>query len=764
MRALSCRCLFVASMITCLAGWLDAAEPAKKADRADLGWAWQSPVRPAVPPVKYKAWARNPIDAFILAELEKAGRKPSPEADKVTLVRRLYFDLIGLPPTPEAVDAFVRDGSPDAYEKLVDRLLAMPQHGERWATFWLDLVRYAETDGFRADDLRPQAWRYRDYVVRSLNADKPYDRFIQEQLAGDELFPGDAEALVATGFLRHYPDEFNAVNLEQRRQEILNDITDTTAQVFLGLTLGCARCHDHKFDPIYQVDYYRFQAFFAGWNPSDVMIGSKEEREKYEQKKHEWEAKTADVRSKMAELEEPVKQKYMAQRRGRFSEEYQKLLDIPQDKRTPLQQQLGHLIDKQVKVSSDEMMKQMKPDAQKEYKELSKQMDEANKVKPSTLPAAMAFTDVGAETAPTFFLKRGDWRQKGKEIVPGYLSAIEEKPEAKISPKPEARTSGRRGILAGWLTSKDHPLTARVMVNRLWQHHFGQGIVASPSDFGVQGEMPTHPELLDWLANEFMSSSGPAGPLANDGLTPAARQAWSMKKMHRLMVTSATYRQASRSGPSAADPENRLLGRMNRRRLEGEALRDTLLAVSGLLNAKAGGPSIFPELPAELGGIKGWSVSPEPERHRRSVYVFVKRNMRYPFFSVFDTPEANESCARRNLSTNAPQALMLLNSKIVLDQARAFAGRVLRDAGGDLAKAAERAHRLALGRNPAADELKLLTSFLEKESALVRQRIRQKQPLLTPVNAPKDLDPALGAAVVDLCHALMNVNEFLYVD
>ncbi len=712
-------------LVTVPLGLLLVALTAAPGAAADKPWAFRAPVRPAVPAItNLKSQTRNPIDAFLLAKLEAAGLSFSPEADRRTLIRRLSFDLLGLPPTPEQVAAFVNDKSPDAYEKLVDRLLASPQYGERWATFWLDLARYAETDGFKADDPRPAAWRYRDYVIRALNDDKPYDRFLREQIAGDELYPDDPDALVATGFNRHFPDEYNAVNLEQRRQEILNDMTDTTAQVVLGLTAGCARCHDHKFDPISQEDYYRLQAFFAAYQPADVPAGRHDEMEHYRAELRQWEERTADLRKRIGELEEPYRHKFLESRKKRFPKEYQDMYDLPPEKRTPLEQQIAHMVEKQVSASEAEVSKSMKPAERQQWQELQKEMTDAAHERPP---------------APPHLLRRGDWRHPAKEVTPGFLSTLDARPADVPAPKPGAATTGRRAVLARWLASADNPLTARVMVNRLWQGHFGRGIVATPGDFGAQGEPPTHPELLDWLATEFV------------------RQGWSIKQMHRLMVTSAAYRQVSVATPQAADVDNRLLGHQNRRRLEGEALRDAMLSVSGLLNPKAGGRSVFPELPEELGVTAGWRATPDAaERDRRSVYVYVKRNQRYPLFSAFDAPDANETCARRYVTTTAPQALMQLNSRATLDVARAFARRVLKETGGDPAKVIDRAHRLALGREPDAEERLELRSFLDRQASLLQGR---KLPA-----APAGVDPAFAAAVADLCHALLSVNEFLYVD
>lgn len=698
--------------------WIAFLCIAPPAIAAEKPWAFQAPTRPPVPNLTMTVASSNPIDRFIRARLHAVGLQPAAEADRATLLRRLSFDLIGLPPTPAEIEAFVGDSSPNAYEKQVDHLLASPRHGERWAMFWLDLVRFAESDGFKADDPRPTAWRYRDYVIQALNRDRPYDRFIREQLAGDELWPNDPDALVATGFCRHFPDEYNAVNLEQRRQEILNDITDTTAQVFLGLTLGCARCHDHKFDPIAQEDYYRIQAFFAGFWPADAPIGSPETVEAHHRQVKDWEARTAALRKQMQELEEPYRAQFLAKRKSRFPSEYQAMYDMPAGKRSPLQQQIAAMVAKQVEAPGDDISRMMKPDVRQKWQGLAKQMAEFRKAQPR-METALAMTDLGPTPPATHLLRRGEWRKPDQEIAPGFLSAIDNR-LAPATPGKGRRTSGRRSMLADWLTQPQNPLTARVMVNRLWQHHFGRGLVATPSDFGAQGEPPTHRELLDWLACELVEHG------------------WSLRHMHRLMVTSATYRQSTRWDEASArkDPDNRLLWRMNRRRLEGEALRDAMLAVSGQLTSKAGGPSVYPELPAEIGVPRGgWPVSPDvAERNRRSVYVFVKRNLRYPLFGVFDAPEASESCARRYQTTTAPQALMLLNGKFAVDQARSFAERINREAGPSRTHLVDRAIQLAFGRSPVVEERQLLMSFLNDHD------------------------------LVDLCHAVLNVNEFLYVD
>ena len=699
----------------------------KKEAKAETAWAYRKPVRSALPSVRNAPWIRNPIDAFVLAKLEAAGLQPSPEASRAVLVRRVTFDLLGIPPTPAEVNAFEQDDRPDAYERLVDRLLDSPHFGEHWATYWLDLVRFAETDGFKADDKRPNAWRYRDYAIDAVNRDKSYARFIQEQLAGDELFPHEPEAAIATGFLRHYPDEYNAVALDLRRQEILNDITDVCSSALLGLTMGCARCHDHKFDPILQTDYYRLQAFFAAYQPADLPLANVRQEQRHDRDQREWEEKTAAIRQEMATLEKDNRAKAGGKRMARFPKEYQEAYLTPPERRTPLETQLAFMVGKQVSVPMEEVLKVMNSGVRTRWETLSKEMQKFDNLKPAPEPVAMGMSEIGTVAPTTYLLKRGEWKARGGEVPPGFPSAIDDR-EAPLPDQPlDAKTTGRRSVLATWLTSPDNPLTARVAVNRLWQHHFGRGIVGTPSDFGVQGDPPTHPELLDWLAVEFMESG------------------WSAKAMHRLLVTGASYRQASVDSKegSRVDPQNLFLWRARRTRLEGESLRDAMLAVSARLDDRMSGPSIHPPLPAETPGAKSWPVESDPTaRDRRSIYVYAKRNLRYPLFDLFDVPDRNETCARRHVTTNAPQALSLLNSQITRDMARSLARRVLEDSGRDANSAVERAMFLALGRAPDAQERQTLAKFVKRAST----------------------ETGTEKAVEDVCHALLNLNEFLYVD
>ncbi len=679
-------------------------------------WAYHPMSQPVVPKD-----AKHPIDAFLLQKLTKAQLKYSPPASKTELLRRVSFDLTGLPPTPEECQAFEKDQSSSAYEKVVDRLLASPHFGERTAIWWLDLVRFAETDGFNADAHRPNAWRYRDYVIASFNSDLPYDRFIREQLAGDEVNPRTDSAMIATGFLRHFPDEHNAVNLEQRRQEILNDITDTTAATFLGITLGCAKCHDHKTDPIAQDDYYRMQAFFAGVWAIDHPIWTNEQKATYTNKLKEWEQRTAEIRRKMDELEAPSRDQAGRKQRSRFDDDYAKLLDIPFKQRTPIQKQLGEMIDRQVQTARKFNPSQLKGEAKAKWDMLAKELAKHAKEKPTEPQMIMAMTDVGVTAPEHHLLRRGNWQKPGHEVDPGYITSIDRNP-AEL--KPTSQTTGRRTALANWIASPMNPLTARVMVNRIWQQLFGEGLVATGSDFGLTGEKPSHPELLDWLANDFVS----------DG--------WRIKRIYKQLVTSTAYRQTSRSDQGVeVDPDNRLLWRSPRKRIDGETLRDAMLAIAGTLNRTAGGPSVFPPLPAELKAPASWKVSSKVEdQNRKSIYVYVKRNLRYPLFTLFDAPDRNETCPRRFVTTTAPQSLMLVNDTIILEIAQSFAGRIRKEAGEDLAKQHERIYQLALARTPNELEAKALLNFRKQHGGSSEE------------------------SLFDLCHAVLNLNEFVYID
>jgi hypothetical protein len=720
-------------------------------------WPFCPPARPAVPEVQNKAWVRNPIDAFILHALEAKGLSPNGEAEKLVLLRRVTFDLTGLPPTPEEQAAFLADTSAEAYEKVIDRLFASPRYGERSAQHWLDVVRYAETDGFKEDAQRPNAYKYRDYVIRSLNADLPYDRFIRQQLAGDELEPDNPDAIAATGYCRLYPDEYNAADVRQRRQEILDDVTDATGLVFLGLTMGCAQCHNHKFDAILQTDYYRLQAFFTPMLPrEDLSEATRSQREEFAKKQAAWEKATAEIRAQIEKLVGPVREKAKSDALEKFDADTAKAFRSPASERTAAQQQIAYQVAKYVRTTEAGAVGKLSAEKKKQYDELEAKLAKFDSLKPAPLPMMMAVTDAVGAPPQTFRLAGGSLKHPAEPVEPGFPTLLgAAQPE--IAPPPAAPTStGRRAALAEWLTRKDHPLTARIMVNRLWQYHFGQGIVATPNDFGAAGEPPTHPELLDWLAVEFMDSG------------------WSLKTMHRLMVTSATYRQSALVDPAsdthtkagAADPGNKLLWHARRQRLTGEALRDAVLDVAGDLNLRMYGPSAHPELPDGLGN-HAWKPDAKAEdRTRRSIYVLAKRNLRLPLLEAFDLPDMHNSCARRSSTTTAPQALLMLNSEFALGEARRWAGRLLTassDSTPDDRALVVAAYVQAYARKPTGSELDMCAKFIADQAAAVGDGAKpDKESLPDPM--PNAAAPAHAAAIVDFCHAILNSNEFMYVD
>lgn len=607
-------------------------------------WAYRVLRAPAVPRVKNSAWVRHPSDAFILSRIEAKGLSPAPPAGKFTLIRRATYDLIGLPPTPREIETFLADDSPQAYEMLIDRLLASPHYGEKWGRHWLDLVRYAETNGYERDSVKMYAWRYRDYVIDAFNKDKPYDRFIREQLAGDELDEVTAESIIATGYYRLGIWDDEVPDKKQRRYDILNDILNTTSQTFLGTTIGCARCHDHKRDPIPQRDYYRMLAFFQNITPM---------------------GKDKKVLRSIRLPENGT------QRNGKSQ-----------------------------------------PKKAKHF--------------------AMAIDEKGR--APTHVLIRGDPYSEGEQVEPGFPEVLGH-PDPVIKNMPDQRTSMRRRKLAEWIASKENQLTARVMVNRIWQHHFGRGIVRSASDFGLLGTGATDPDLLDWLAVAFMKGD------------------WSIKAMHRLIMTSSAYRMSSRGDKKALalDPSNNLLSRFNMRRLTAEEVRDSILSVSGQINLKMGGPSVFPEMPEEVLRTsskfkKGsfWKTSPAAEQNRRSVYVFVRRSLLLPILTSFDLADTDQSCAVRFATVQPTQALGLLNSKFTVDQSRHFAARLRQEIGEDPAAQVRRALFLTTQRRPRTDE--------------VQKNVQFMQTMQTQYGMSKE--DALKA----LCLMLINLNEFCYLD
>ncbi len=727
-------------------------------------WAYQPVSRPEPPSVKDESWVKNPIDRFILAGIEEMGFEHAPEASRIELIRRLTFDLTGLPPTPREVERFLEDRGSDAYERLVDRLLSSPRYGERWAQHWLDLAHYADTNGFELDGDRPDAWRYRDWVVKALNDDMPYDQFLTLQLAGDELKPGDHEALIATGFGRCGPREVVGGNIEPevKRQTELTEVTGTVGSVFLGLTLGCARCHDHKFDALPTTDYYRLQSFFAAAQFVDVPIADKAEEDAYESAKKAVDAKIAPLRQRMAELEAPYRKALREQKEAMLTEAEKAVLAIPPKDRTPIQKKMAEGAQKALTSRWEEVAEAVakNPKDHAERERLKRAIHEIEITLPPPPAKAMALIDQSKDAPPSFVHPRGDPKQHGPQVIPRPPGVIltSQSEDAWSAPVSESEsTTGRRLALAKWLTRPDNPLTARVIVNRLWQHHFGRGIVATPSDFGVRGEPPSHPELLDWLASELV------------------RNGWRMKAIHRLMVTSAAYRQSSHyvnTSQAREDPDNMLLWRMNRRRLEAEALRDAMLAVTGELNPKMGGPGVRVPIEKEIEDlifteaevVDLWPETPDlAERNRRSLYLYRKRNVRYPMFDAFDAPDTQIACPRRDVSTHALQPLILMNSAFGIERAKGLAGRLYRDSRGQADAQISRAYRLVLSRDPSAEEREQARRFLDAQTALLRQLAREGQPLAVPSYVPEGTDPAEAAAWVDFAMAMLNRNEFIYV-
>jgi cytochrome c553 len=678
-------------------------------------WSFRKPVRPVLPSVRNRSWVRNEIDRFILARLEQNQLSPSKPADPRVLIRRVYFDLIGLPPSPDDVAAFVRNPSDQAYRTIVEKLLASPQYGERWGRHWLDLSRYADSGGYEFDYDRPHAWRYRDYVIQSFNEDKPYNTFIREQLAADELFPGDATALIATGFCRNGPTVDNAVNEETRMDE-LDDMVTTTSSVFLGLTVGCARCHDHKYDPIPQKDYYRMQAVFFPFEKREQALVSKEEEDAFKARNKEIDQQLRPLRGKILAIEKPVRDKLISEKVEFHVRLAQSSNALEGKTLEQFREDTTKRFTKDVNLQPEEIDPLLTPEQIQMRKEVQTEIDKINATRPKALPAVMGIVDK-ASPGKAYLLKRGDWRNKGEEVFPGFPVILAD--GANID------GTNRRRQLADWITSSENPLTARVAVNRIWQYHFGKGIVRTPSDFGATGDRPSHPELLDWLATEFVARGG------------------SWKAMHRLIVTSSTYRQAStyNAVSAAKDPENRLYWRAHSHRLEAEAIRDSILAVSGKLNPKMGGPGIYPRIDPSViasGSRPRWPLEAKegPDVWRRSVYIFVKRSVLMPIIEVFDCPVTTVSAPMRSVSTVSPQALALLNNEFVLEQAGYLAERVQREVGSDKRAQVKRGFQIAIGRDPSTKEMDWSLEFLAK----------QKDPMR------------------DFCHALMNLNEFLYVD
>lgn len=702
-------------------------------------WAFQ-PLKRVLPPKIQNPISRiqNPIDAFILAQLQAKGLQPNPPASKQVLIRRVYYDLTGLPPSPEEVQAFIQDKRPDAYERLIDRLLASPHYGEKWGRHWLDLVRFAETNSYERDNPKPNAWRYRDYVIRAFNADKPFDRFIREQLAGDELPDRDNDSLIATGYYRLGIWDDEPTDRELARYDGLDDIITTTGQVFLGLTLDCARCHDHKVDPISQKDYYRFLAFFQNINhfrnggPTDEtpLFRDAAEKREYERRVRERERQRAETQAALAAIENDFRAALGS-------------APAPQD-------------DLAARIATDGA-RVLGRERFERYQRLRRERDELQR--PIEWDRALIVTEAGGRAPETFVLLRGSPEAKGEQVEPGFPQVLEARAPRLPEPPADAPTTGRRRVLADWIASPQNPLTARVIVNRVWQHHFGRGLVRSSNNFGLQGDRPTHPELLDWLAATFMEKEsvevGEHG--GKEARTPMrslsyARYAcgWSLKKLHRLIMTSRTYQMSSQPHQKAlkADPANDLFWRFDMRRLTAEEIRDSILRVSGVLNLKMYGPGVYPEIPkAVLAGQSmpgyGWGKSTPEEQNRRSIYIHVKRSLIVPILASFDLAETDRTAPVRFSTTQPTQALSMLNSDFLHQQAARFAERLRREAGEETWAQVRRALWLVTSRAPTEEEVRRgvrLIEALQKDGA-------------SPETARKYF-----------CLMALNLNEFLYLD
>ena len=742
-----------------LSAWIDqGAEwpvaidaPSPKPDTESGHWAFQPVSRPPVPSLSASSAVRNPIDHFVVARLDAAGLLPAPEADKTTLMRRASLDLIGLPPTPAEVDAFLSDREPGAYERLVDRLLNSPHYGERWAIPWLDLARYADSDGYEKDWERPYAWRWREWVIEALNSDMPFDQFTIEQLAGDVIRSGGTEQIVATGFQRNtLKNREGGVKLEQFHFEETVDRTNTIGTVWLGLTLGCAQCHDHKYDPISLEEYYRFFAFMNGIEESEIPAPVSGELEPY------LEALPGYTARRYQLLEEygvyrlqpawEAKMLLAAEHPGRWTDwdhafdALQKTLDGGEailrkapERRTPRERTRleDHFIENYRRVISKQAAQEL------DWIGMYNKLRDLRNSTPD-ITYARTVTDAPVPRVTQIHL-RGLWNRAGRVVEPGGMDVL-----------PPIRLDGRhpRLALAEWLVSPQNPLTPRVTVNRVWQEYFGTGIVPTSDDFGTRSAGPTHPELLDWLAAEFMEGG------------------WSLKQLHRTILSSATYRQSSRARPALAgrDPGNALLGRQRRIRLPAELIRDSALHASGLLVPKIGGPSVRPYQPdgvTDLGyadSVK-WQASSGEDLYRRGVYTFYQRSTPHPQLVNFDIPDRSSAACSRDRSNTPLQALNLLNDPVFIEAARALAGRAVRVSGADLDERLRYVFRRSVAREPSGRELAHLRAYSQRQRAIFA-RAKNEATDFIPVR-PRDADEGGLAALAGVASVAMNLDEFL---
>ncbi len=756
-----------AEQIGLLRAWIDqgavwpeddpSAKQATSAERKrpkSEHWAFNPPVRPSLPAVHREPWVKNPVDRFVLAKLEAEGIEPSPEADRATLIRRASFDLIGLPPTPQEVDRFLADQSPRAYEQLVDRLLDSPHYGEKWARQWLDLARYADSDGYEKDMVRPHAWRWRDWVIKALNRNMPFDQFTIEQIAGDLLPNATMEQRIATGFHRNtLTNREGGIDLEEFRVEQVIDRVSTVGTAWLGLTLGCARCHDHKYDPVTQKEFYQLTAFFNTSVERNIEVPLPHELGSYLQTKAEYDRKRRDLlwAYKVAEVQQWWEKKtlWAADHEG-----MDPIYDISWDNlgnlmfdggQEVLRTHPAYRTRKYRDLLTDHFVRfSLEPFGEKRYeelkfKELTAKLRRLKREYPQLTEAQIIVES--AKPPKSHVLMRGDFRQPGIEVHPGTPSVL--------NPM-EADRKPSRFTLARWLVSKDNPLTARVTVNRMWQEHFGRGLVETSDDFGARSDPPVHPELLDWLATTFTDSG------------------WDVKATHRLIVQSAAYRQSSntRAALLSRDPDNRLLARQVRLRLSAELVRDNALAVSGLLNKAVGGKSVRPPQPPgvlELAfgdSSEKWIESKGRDRYRRGLYVQFLRTAPYPQLMTFDAPDSLETCSVRERSTTPLQALNLLNDPVFFEAAQVLAARILREQTGTVDERIDYAYRLALGRSPTPQEKDRLLTFYEEQKALLRGN-RDAIETLFPAADLEGVERSEAAAWVAVGRLLLNLDEFI---
>jgi hypothetical protein len=735
------------------AAWPDGVDPVSKDET--LLWSFEPVQRPPIPNVRQTTWVQTPIDAFILAKLEAAGMKPAPPAAAHALIRRASFDLLGLPPAVEEVQVLEGKSirNPQAvFRNQLDRLLADPHYGERWGRHWLDLARYADSNGYEVDGEKPMAWKYRDYVIRALNGDTPYDRFVMEQLAGDELVDATSETVIATGFHRVGPwDAERGASVQPseviaERFNELDDMVSTTSQVFLGLTMGCARCHDHKFDPLTAQDYYSMVSIF---NPLARHKNGRSELTRpavpprHLQEKNAADRRVVELKSQIRTLDIPLRRGWLESGRTKLPADAVAAFKARPDERDDNQKQLAQRFAKSFDSEVAAALQNKKlvetflsAEAQQQIKAANAEIVDLESR--FNFPAGYFLYEPSPNPPVTHLLKRGNPKQPGPVVGPAVPKSL-----AKEQPRFESSddfTSRRRISLARWIANKENPLTARVMVNRVWQFHFGQGLVRTPSDFGRRGTPPTHPELLDWLAHWFVHDAD-----------------WSLKELHRLIMTSSTYQMAKHAQDSYAekDPDNRLLSRFPYRRLEVEAIRDAMLVTSGQLNSTLYGPGMYPHVPqdARRSGYNPqgvWRDFNERDASRRTIYAYVKRTLIVPFLDTLDFCDTTRSAERRDITTVAPQALELLNGEFVNRQAKHFADRLIRSAGTDVDQQVTLGFRLALSRPPREEELQTLKSFWSQERAELKENMPEGE--------------ASREALVRVCRLVFNLNEFVYTD